>query len=227
MTFAQKYIQQHPEDDIMEIESSYCPKFFGYKLDVPDKCISQAGAFHCYECWNREIPTSTPTNATEQQVSSPIPDSGSRTVFDSGAVRDIQEGKGRCDLLPLDIVAEWLNGDEVIKNIAAFVDNGNVAELFDVLLIFVTEHYPNNSTAILELSKHFEDGAKKYGEHNWKKGIPVCCFINSAVRHYLKFLRSEKDEPHDRAFMWNIICAIWTCEHKPELNEYGRKNTDG
>ena len=33
-----------------------------------------------------------------------ISDSGNRTEFETGAVRDIQEGKGRCDLLPLDIV---------------------------------------------------------------------------------------------------------------------------
>lgn len=31
---------------------------------------------------------------------SEILDSGNRTEFESGAVRDIQEGKGRCDLLP-------------------------------------------------------------------------------------------------------------------------------
>ena len=29
-----------------------------------------------------------------------IKDSGTRRQFDSGAVRDMQEGKGRCDLLP-------------------------------------------------------------------------------------------------------------------------------
>lgn len=33
-------------------------------------------------------------------------------------------------------------------------------------------------------------------------------------------MTSKKDEPHDRAFCWNIMCAIWTCKHKPELNEY-------
>lgn len=30
-----------------------------------------------------------------------LKDSGARREFESGAVRDIQEGKGRCDLLPL------------------------------------------------------------------------------------------------------------------------------
>ena len=32
-----------------------------------------------------------------------ILDSGNRRQFETGAVRDIQEGKGRCDLLPLDV----------------------------------------------------------------------------------------------------------------------------
>ena len=33
-----------------------------------------------------------------------LKDSGERRQFESGAVRDISEGKGRCDLLPLDAV---------------------------------------------------------------------------------------------------------------------------
>lgn len=35
-----------------------------------------------------------------------IKDSGERRVFETGAVRDITEDKGRCDLLPLDVVAD-------------------------------------------------------------------------------------------------------------------------
>ena len=35
-----------------------------------------------------------------------IKDSGNRTVFSTGSVRDIQEDKGRCDLLPLGVVAK-------------------------------------------------------------------------------------------------------------------------
>ena len=36
----------------------------------------------------------------EEPQSSPIQDSGNRREFETGAVRDMQEGKGRCDLLP-------------------------------------------------------------------------------------------------------------------------------
>ena len=82
---------------------------------------------------------------------------------------------------------------------------------------FVHERISDMPTTILEVSKHFEEGAKKYGEYNWQKGIPVSCYIDSAVRHYLKWLRGDTDEAHDRAFVWNIICCMWTVKHEYEL----------
>jgi len=42
-----------------------------------------------------------------------LPDSGERTEFESGAVRDIQAGKGRCDLLPLDVVGAVIKAPEL------------------------------------------------------------------------------------------------------------------
>lgn len=161
-----------------------------------------------------------------------IKDSGERTEFTTGAVRDIQKGKGRCDLIPLDVVGEIylhktdkLGAPDVLINIQIFKDTGNPDRLEQVLECFLLLDRPcgdaNWSTIFLEVSKHFEEGAEKYGENNWQKGIPVKCYINSAVRHYLKWLRGDKDEPHDRAFCWNIMCAIWTCKNKPELNDYG------
>ncbi len=153
-----------------------------------------------------------------------ILDSGDRTEFASGAVRDMRAGKGRCDLLPLDVVAKYMTIDEktnqVLQYICDFQETANINPLFYALDYFNEDHWKNSMTMLLEVAKHFEEGAVKYGDNNWRKGIPVHCYIDSAVRHYLKFLRGDKDEPHDRAFCWNILCAIWTCKHKPELNEY-------
>ena len=152
-----------------------------------------------------------------------IKDSGERLEFDTGAVRDIQKGKGRCDLMPLDVVSEYMN-DPVIGHLSVFVECGEPAFLMSVLDAFRGDDpFKDVPTMLLEVSKHFEEGAEKYGENNWQKGLPVKCYINSAVRHYLKYLRGDRDEPHDRAFVWNILCAIWTCKHKPELNEYAGK----
>ena len=54
-----------------------------------------------------------------------IKDSGTRREFDSGAVRDIQEGKGRCDLLPLDVISELYKHDNVFNSIYKFTQDGN------------------------------------------------------------------------------------------------------
>ena len=160
-----------------------------------------------------------------------IKDSGERREFGTGAVRDIQEGKGRCDLMPLDVVAQLLGGryddasfDSILHDVEMFRQTGNVEHLYYCLDQFAQVMCSSTVTMLLEVAKHFEEGAKKYGEHNWQKGIPVKCYIDSAVRHYLKWLRGDNDEPHDRAFVWNIMCAIWTCKHKSELNDYKESN---
>ncbi len=151
-------------------------------------------------------------------------DSGARKEFETGAVRDVAEGKGRCDLLPLEavmyVIQPYRNGsfDTILNAINEYILHGTVNALYAAIQIFSRDYFQDNIfTVILEVSKHFEEGALKYGERNWQKGIPLHCYIDSAVRHYLKFLRGDNDEPHDRAFMWNILCAIWTHINKPEM----------
>ena len=159
-----------------------------------------------------------------------IKDSGTRREFNTGAVRDIQEGKGRCDLMPLDVVAALYPENSHIYNIFTrleqFKNTGDPMYLLLLIENYIRSINSTISDELLEVSKHFEEGAKKYGENNWQKGIPTNCYIDSAIRHYLKYLRGDKDEPHDRAFVWNIICCIWTCVNKPELNVYKKANTN-
>lgn len=104
-----------------------------------------------------------------------IKDSGDRTEFSTGAVRDMHGGKGRMDLLP------W--------------------------------------AAIMEVSKHCEEGALKYGEHNVDKGIPIHSLIDSAMRHLAKYLEGWDDEPHLRAAAWNVLWAIWMEQKHPEMQD--------
>ena len=145
-----------------------------------------------------------------------LPDSGERRQFDSGAVRDIAHGKGRCDLMPLGILGNRLK-DKCLVNIHEYLYTGDTDHLWATLVQFETYYCDNIYTTLLEVAKHFEDGAVKYGDRNWEKGIPVHCYIDSAVRHYFKFLRGDTDEPHNRAFLWNIMCAMWTHENHPNL----------
>lgn len=49
-----------------------------------------------------------------------------------------------------------------------------------------------------------ERGALKYGERNWEKGQPISRFIDSAMRHLLRYLEGHRDEDHLAAARWNI-----------------------
>ncbi len=109
-----------------------------------------------------------------------ILDSGERREFDTGAVRDISEGKGRCDLLPLAEISGLMN-DIVIAEIASFVQTREVLYLYKALRRFCMMRYKDMPTMALELAMHFEAGAEKYGEYNWQKGLSLHCYIDSGV----------------------------------------------
>ena len=112
-----------------------------------------------------------------------IKDSGNRTEFSTGAVRDMKRGVGRMDLLP------WYG--------------------------------------IMEVSKHCEEGAEKYGEHNVDKGIPLHSLCDSAARHLAKFIAGETDEDHLRAAAWNLLWALNQRKTHPELDDlYSHNETE-
>ena len=154
-----------------------------------------------------------------------IKDSGHRKQFESGAVRDARPGVGRCDLLPLDIIADRLN-DYSLHFINEYIWKGDITNLWYALCEFIHLAEMGIYTALLEVSKQYEAGAVKYGDNNWRKGIPVHCYIDSGVRHYLKWRRGDTDEPHDRAFLFNILGAIWTHINLPELIDLPFKNKE-
>lgn len=162
-----------------------------------------------------------------------LKDSGARRQFDTGAVRDIVDGKGRCDLLPLDIIGEEFNCP-VFQTIAEYIYYGDTRSLWRAIELFVAGVADNHGVppiskvkVMLEVAKHFEAGANKYGERNWERGIPVHCYIDSGVRHLLKVIDGWDDEPHENAFVWNMLCAIWTHKHFPELRDlpFDRKDS--
>ena len=150
-----------------------------------------------------------------------IKDSGNRTVFSTGSVRDIQEDKGRCDLLPLGVIAGFIDDiycdGSVIGSIYKFMCRGECTFLYEAVESFVRAEGKSMPEFLLDLSMHYKQGAEKYGERNWEKGIPLHSYIDSGVRHFLKYIDGQTDERHDRAFVWNMLGAIWTMEHRPEM----------
>ena len=163
-------------------------------------------------------------------------DSGERREFKSGAVRDLAEGKGRMDLVPLDVAAHFLikyrEGSDLgnFKSGAAltlaclnkFIDSCRSGEpkddhIYEAMVIEARVLYDDPYTAIMEVSKQYEDGAKKYKDRNWERGLPVKCYLDSSARHLMKVGAGWDDEPHNRATLWNLFSLAWTIKHHPEL----------
>lgn len=95
-------------------------------------------------------------------------DSGARVEFESGMVRDVQEGKPRYDLIPLE--------------------------------------------PLQRLAELYSRGAVKYGDRNWQKANSqdeLDRFHASAFRHFIQYLKGDRDEDHGIAVVWNIFAALW------------------
>jgi hypothetical protein len=66
--------------------------------------------------------------------------------------------------------------------------------------------------ALRRLAIHFEKGAEKYDAHNWRKGIPLSNYFDSALRHASEYREGKTDEDHAIAAAWNMLCLVET-EH--------------
>ncbi len=188
-----EWVQNHYPKNVGMIFTagvSGCPHHYPHlrKIDsmLPEERCKNP-KFDCSDCWNTEIPNTEKENKMikktidangniESIEAGPhILDSGDRTEFESGAVRDMHEGKGDMASIP------W--------------------------------------EAILRLSIHYENGAKKYDRWNFRKGIPVSSFIDSACRHLAKYQCGCDDEDHLAAAAFNILGAMLMENTKPEMQD--------
>lgn len=160
--------------------------------------------------------------------------------YDTGAVRDDREGKGRFDLISKEVL-KVIYDENNFKTIDAILYaqtlihfiNGEYKEaLFKVLklvnylanrtsinfaCIIALDNVRNNdndlgAVGLMLVANRLEEGAKHYGERNWEKGIPIDRYIDSGLRHLIK-AQVCNDEDHWGAFIWNLHCII----HEHEL----------
>jgi hypothetical protein len=58
------------------------------------------------------------------------------------------------------------------------------------------------------LALHYENGARKYKDRNWEKGMPLSWFLDSAIRHLFSYLAGDRSEDHLAAVAWNAMGFI-------------------
>lgn len=72
-----------------------------------------------------------------------------------------------------------------------------------------------------------EFGDELHGKDNWKKGIPLSSYANSALRHLNNYLSGNMDEDHLASVGWNVLAMastenmIMTGQLPEELDDIG------
>ena len=67
------------------------------------------------------------------------------------------------------------------------------------------------------LAETYAEGARKYGDHNWLKGIPSNDLVNHAIRHIMLWQVGDTSEDHLAHAVWNLMALMHFEETRPDL----------
>lgn len=70
---------------------------------------------------------------------------------------------------------------------------------------------------IRRLAETYAEGAKKYGDNNWQKGIPAGECINHALKHINQWLSGDTSEDHLAHAAWNLFAVMHYEEKLPSM----------
>lgn len=73
--------------------------------------------------------------------------------------------------------------------------------------------------ALLRVSVHVERSLADHEERDWERGLPMHCMLDSAMRHLFKYMDGRTDEDHLAAAATNLLMAMWTEDHMPEMQD--------
>ncbi len=73
-----------------------------------------------------------------------------------------------------------------------------------------------SSIALNEIAKVLTFGAKKYADHNWRKGFAWSRLLGAAMRHLLAFLGGEDKDPETGLSHLGHLgcCVMFLLEHE-------------
>ena len=73
--------------------------------------------------------------------------------------------------------------------------------------------------ALEAVAATYAEGAAKYSDFNWERGMPVHDLLNHAIRHIYLFLSGDRSEPHLPHAAWGLMAAIHSDCLWSHLNE--------
>ena len=72
--------------------------------------------------------------------------------------------------------------------------------------------------AMQRLAATCHEGAEKYSDYNWEKGMPISEFANHAIAHIYIYLSGDRSEDHLAHAAWNLFGAMHSEELWPGMN---------
>jgi len=69
------------------------------------------------------------------------------------------------------------------------------------------------------LAETYAEGASKYGDNNWKKGMPVGDVLNHAIAHIYAFIDGSRSEDDLAHAAWGLFTAMHFQETRPDMME--------
>lgn len=83
-----------------------------------------------------------------------------------------------------------------------------------------------NDAAIRRLARTYGEGSLKYGDANWKNGIPESNLLNHMDAHIQQHLKGDMSEDHLAHAAWNLLTLMWMQENRPELMDLSAPDTN-
>lgn len=69
------------------------------------------------------------------------------------------------------------------------------------------------------LAETYGEGALKYGDNKWKKGMPYSTTINHVLAHIFQLLSGDKSEDHAAHAAWGLFAIMHFDATKPKMND--------
>lgn len=74
-----------------------------------------------------------------------------------------------------------------------------------------------NPIVMRRMAETMGEGAIKYGDHNWWKGMSEKVLLNHGLAHIFAWMKGDRTEDHLSHAMWNLGALMQFEETRPEL----------
>lgn len=105
------------------------------------------------------------------------------------------------------------SGDRQVYNSGAQRDNAEGKGRYDLIPM----------QGLMRLARHYELGARKYTDRNWEQGMPISRYVDSAMRHLVKYIDGWDDEDHLASVIFNVMAIMHHENELPELQDLPKR----